>query len=292
MKSSILIASGLTLITLLGSCSTMKTNKNKTVSISTSTSTSTSTATQKSANDTPLLSFVGDWSIIELDGKSVKVNGEDHPKLSFEIEESAPNTLAVIGFNGCNYLNGAWGISNNKITPVGEFITSLKACADAPYEQLMNSTLHNVAGYKFVSPQEMNLLSATGRNVMTLRKQSLDFINGAWRVTNIENRNIDANIRIVIDTNEGRIHGNAGCNILNGSIIVNYDKGYGIEFQNLATSRMTCPDIAEEQAFLIAIEQVATATPGKNPETAYLCNQAGQKIITLKRLAQNELADE
>ncbi len=291
MKPSFLIATGMTLITLLGSCNTMRNNKSAKITADTSYAVATDSP-QKNEDKASVLGFVGDWSITELDGSSVKVNGENHPKLSFEIDDVVPNTLSVIGFNGCNYLNGTWSINNGKISPAGEFITSLKSCADAPYEQSMNSALHNIAGYSFLSPQELNLLTSTGRVIMTLRKQSLDFINGAWKVTNIESRDIDANIKIVIDTNEGRIHGNAGCNILNGNIIVNYDKGYGIEFQNLATSRMTCPDIAEEQAFLIAIEQVATATPGKNPDTAYLCNQAGQKIITLKRLTQSELADD
>ncbi len=72
---------------------------------------------------------------------------------------------------------------------------------------------------------------------------------------------------------------------------INYDKGYGIEFQNLATSRMMCPDLDQEQAFLIAIEQVATAAPGKDNDHAYLCNASGQKIISLKRLAPGELVD-
>lgn len=291
MKSSILAVAGLSLLTLLGSCSTMK-NNNKQPDTSTSTSVSTGTATKPQATTPVLPAFAGDWSIIELDGKAVKVNGENHPKLSFQADESQPDALTVIGFNGCNYLNGTWVVKDGKISTTGEFITSLKACHDAPYEQAVNAALSNVASYTAVSPLEINLLSATGRVVMKLRKQGIDFINGAWRVTNIEDRNIKAGIKIVIDTAEGRVHGNAGCNIINCNVIVNYDKGFGIEFKDVATTRMTCPDIAEEQAFILALEQVATAAPGKNADTAYLCNASGQKIMTLKRLSPDELVDD
>ena len=90
---------------------------------------------------------------------------------------------------------------------------------------------------------------------------------------------------------EHKIHGNAGCNVLNGDIIVNLDKGNGIEFKNLATSRMMCPDIATEQAFLLALESVDNATKGSSPDTTLLKNAAGQTIISLKRLSAAEIAD-
>lgn len=55
---------------------------------------------------------------------------------------------------------------------------------------------------------------------------------------------------------------------------------------------MTCPDIATEQKFLLALENVDTAAKGPNADTAYLKNSAGQVIISLKRLAPDEIADE
>ncbi len=294
MKSSILTLAGLAIVSLFSSCSIMKKSTNtKGQTVETETVNVSEVSTSDSPSGTsPFTGLLGDWAIVNIDGEQVNVNGEDHPKLTFESEENVPGVVRVIGFNGCNYINGAWKISNGTITPAGEFLTSLRSCPDAPYEQAVNSALHNVSGYTLVSPQELDLTSATGRSVMKLRKQSLEFLNGAWKVTVIEDRDIAANIRFVLDTSEGRIHGNAGCNLLNGTIVINYDKGSGIEFQNLATSRMTCPDIAEEQAFLLALEQVSTAVPGKNDDTAYLCNSAGQKIITLKRLSPEELTED
>ena len=137
----------------------------------------------------------------------------------------------------------------------------------------------------------MSLLSSDGRVVMKLHKQNLAFLNGAWQVTAIEGKAITAKIKIVIDVEEKRVHGNAGCNLINGEIIVNLDKGNGIEFKNLATSRMICPDIATEQAFLLALENVDTAAEGETPNQAVLKDNDGKTILSLTRLSPDEIAD-
>lgn len=238
-----------------------------------------------------LKSFDGEWSIVEVNGENVVVNGENHPQITFTIEQATPGMVSVIGFNGCNYLNGAWNIKGSKIVPAGEFISTLKACDDAPYEFAVNQALSQADSYQFTDPSNMVLLSSTARPLMKLRRHDLAFLNGAWRVTEIEGAPITANVKIVIDVDEHRIHGNAGCNILNGDITINLDKGNGIEFKNLATSRMTCPDIATEQAFLLALESVHNAAKGTTPDTALLKNAAGQTIISLKRLSPSEIAE-
>ncbi|MDE6205197.1 MAG: META domain-containing protein [Duncaniella sp.] len=238
-----------------------------------------------------LATFDGEWSIVEVNGENVVINGENHPKLTFTIEQEKPGMISVIGFNGCNYLNGAWNIKGSKIVPAGEFISTLKACDDAPYEYAVNQALDQAESYQFTDPSNMVLLSSTAQPVMKLRRHNLAFLNGAWRVTEIEGAAISANVRIVIDVDEHKIHGNAGCNILNGDITINLDKRDGIEFKNLATSRMTCPDIATEQAFLLALESVDNAAKGSTPDTAVLKNAAGQTIISLKRLSAAEIAD-
>ena len=239
-----------------------------------------------------LKTFDGEWSIVEVNGENVVVNGENHPQLTFTIEESQPGIVSVIGFNGCNYLNGAWNIKGAKIVPSGEFISTLKACPDAPYEYAVNQALSQADSYQFTDPSNMVLLSSTSTPLMKLRRHNLAFLNGAWRVTEIEGAAITANVKIVIDVDEHKIHGNAGCNVLNGDITVNLDKGNGIEFKNLATSRMMCPDIATEQAFLLALESVDNAAKGSTPDTAVLKNAAGQTIISLKRLSASELESE
>lgn len=236
--------------------------------------------------------LAGEWAITEVGGKSVVINGEDHPKLTLEPVKSEPSMLNVIAFNGCNYLNGVWNIKENAISAGGEFLSSLKACADAPYEYDVNQAINQATRFELTTPTDLSLKNESGVTLMKLHKNSLAFLNGAWRVTSIEGTPITANAKLVIDTDELRLHGNGGCNVINGEITVNLDKPDAIEFKNIASSRMMCPDIAVEQTLLLALENVDTAAPGADPDQALLKNISGQTVITLQRLAPGELADE
>ena len=231
----------------------------------------------------------GEWSITEVLGKEVVVNGENHPKLTLTPDTSG--MLEVIGYNGCNYLNGKWNIRDNHIIPAGELISSLRACPDAPYEFMVNQALGQAENYKITEPSVMVFYSASGSPVMTLRKRGLAFLNGSWRVTAIDGTPVKANIYIVLDIDERKVHGNAGCNLLNGEIVVNLDKGDGIEFRNLVTTRMTCPDIAAERQFLLALENVDTATKGTDDDTAILKDSSSKEVISLVRLTPEQLKE-
>lgn len=238
--------------------------------------------------------LLGCWAVTTINGENVTVNGENHPKFTFEAIPGEENTVMVIAYNGCNYLNGAWAVDGTKISQRGEFITSLKACQDAPYEFAINEALKQVTYYNVIDSNTIALNSASGRRLLTLRKRNLEFLNGAWQVTAIHGTEVPAgtSIKVVIDVDECKIHGNAGCNILNGTVVVNLDKGNGIEFKDLATTRMTCPAIATEQAFLLALEEVDTCTEGPSSDRALMKDSDGKTILTLVRIAPDQISEE
>lgn len=235
--------------------------------------------------------LLGEWSITQALGTDIIVNGENHPKLSLAQVSGNPDMLRVIGYNGCNHINGDWKINGAKITPAGEFISSLMACPDAPYENVVNRAINSVASYKIVDPDNLELLSSGGDVVMKLRQRNLSFLNGAWRVVALHGEPITANVRIVIDVDDCKIHGEAGCNVLNGDVVVNLDKGDGLEFKNLATSRMTCPDIQTEHEFLLALEEVDTAVRGATSSEALMKDDKGAVVITLERLSPDQIIE-
>lgn len=290
MKIKSLIATLSIMAIATSSCNILnKMNKQTSGSDAASSSSRTTSATVNSSeNDTASLKVLeGEWSIIDVLGKEVVVNGENHPKLT--ITPTLGGLLEVIGYNGCNYLNGHWNLRDNRIIPAGEFISTLKSCPDAPYEFSVNQALAQAASYQLTDGSNVTLLSASGSPVMKLRKRGLGFLNGAWRVTSIDAQPVTANIYIVIDVDEAKVHGNAGCNLLNGEIVVNLDKGDGIEFRNLVTTRMTCPDIAVERQFLLALENVATASKGADIDKAVLNNSSDKPVVTLERLSADQL---
>ena len=294
MKFVSLFASALTVAALVSGCGTMK-KTNTTVTNGTSNDKTTTVKTSSSSYDeSQIAPLIGSWAVTAINGNAVKVNGDNHPQISFEAIPDAKTAILVIGFNGCNYLNGSWIVRGSKLEPNGEFISSLKACHDAPYETAMNQALGKVASYSIVDDNTIALNGADGASVLTLRKRNLSFLNGAWQVTTIKGTPVPANtaIKIVIDIDECKIHGNAGCNVLNGAIVVNLDKGDGIEFKDLATTRMTCPAIATEQSFLLALEQVATCSEGASADQAIMKGANGQPMLTLIRIPADQVGEE
>ncbi len=287
--SLILLAGGLMAGT--SACSIMKKEAVKVQDTAKETVEKVETAVASNSHDTDAL--LGEWSITEVEGKTVVVNGENHPKITLAQAPGQNDVLRVIGFNGCNYLNGDWRLKGHSIVPQGEFISSLRACPDAPYEQDVNIALNSVASYSTTDADNLELKASDGRIVMKLRSRNLSFLNGAWKVSKLNGHDVpaSADLRIVLDIEEGRIHGHAGCNILNGTLLVNLDKGNALEFKNLLTSRMTCPDIATEQEFLLALEEVDTATRGESASEALLKDAQGKTVIALTRLAPDSITD-
>ena len=77
---------------------------------------------------------------------------------------------------------------------------------------------------------------------------ALEFINGEEFIRGEqETRPI-----IEIYLEEGRVHGNAGCNTINGTVIVNENS---IAFSQIITTEMACPGDLE-QRFLTALQNV------------------------------------
>lgn len=289
-------AAALAAVSIMASgCSTINRFSKKTDKVTTATVQTTDNAqrTTETVQEAPA-ALLGEWSIIEVDGHAVVINGENHPKLTFAQMAAHPDQLRVIGFNGCNYINGDWQFAGQSIKPAGEFISSLRACPDAPYEARVNQAVNSVASYSLTDADNLSLLDASGKTVMRLRSRNLSFLNGAWRVTSIHGTPVpaEADIKVVIDIDECRLHGNAGCNVLNGDVTVNLDKGNGLEFKNLATSRMMCPYISTEQDFLLALEETDTAVRGDNGSEALLKDSQGRVVITLVRLSPDQLAED
>lgn len=288
MKFTSLFASALAVTALVSSCGTLKKSGTTVTDNKAEVKTTQVAGKTSSYDESQIAPLLGSWAVTTINGKQVVVNGENHPQISFEAIPDAKTAILVIAFNGCNYLNGSWIVRGSKLEPNGEFLSSLKACDNAPYEDAMNQAVNSVASYSIVDANTITLNSSAGTAVMTLRKRNLSFLNGAWQVTTIQGTPVPASaaVKVVIDVDECKIHGNAGCNILNGTVVVNLDKGDGIEFKDLATTRMTCPDIATEQAFLLALEQVDTCTEGASADQAIMKDSDGKQILTLIRISQ------
>ncbi len=229
----------------------------------------------------------GEWNIDNVNGQ--KVTGEERPFITFDLAQGR-----VYGNNGCNIINGSAVTGKGNLLSFTGMMSTQKYCANAPFEHLINTTLDQVRSYKisrYGHESYLDLFNDRGHLVMVLRKHNMDFLNGAWRVTAINGEpNSNEGIQFVFDLPEKKIHGNAGCNIVNGEISIDPDVANSVQFSNMATTRMMCPDIATETAVLVALEETEKAF-AKSDNTVTFVNHAGKPVLQLIRIDPRSFTD-
>lgn len=232
--------------------------------------------------------LAGEWNIDNVNGQ--KVTGEERPMLNFDLSQGR-----LYGNNGCNVINANLVTGPGNKLQFSDMLTTRMYCADAPFEYIINTTLDQVRSYKisrYGHEYYLDLFNDRGHLIMVLRKHNMDFLNGAWRVTAINgNTNTNEGIQFVIDLPEKKLHGNAGCNIVNGDISIDPDVTNSIQFSNLATTRMMCPDLATETAVLVALEETEKAF-AKSDDVVTFVNHAGKPVLSLVRIDPRTLTSD
>lgn len=222
----------------------------------------------------------GEWVFYNLYGE--KVTGEERPYINIVNDEGR-----FYGSNGCNILNGTVVSPKEGDIQFTNILSTRKFCQNAPFEYKINVALDAVKGYsikQFGHEYYLDLTDKNGYIIVVLRRHNMDFLNGAWRVTSINGElNRNEGVEIVIDIPEGRIHGNTGCNLLNGQVTIDPDKNNSIQFGNIGTTRMMCQDMQTETSFLVALEEVEAAYADGN-NAASLYNSRGKQVLGLERI--------
>lgn len=227
----------------------------------------------------------GLWTLREINGIKLSVgNGDSEENRPFIYFDG--RTGKFYANDGCNTINGDFSIRQNGSLTINPLLSTLMACPDAKYDQQFKLGLANTVSYKLKQEVDENLLvlyNGKGSVIMVLVHPETDFLNGSWTVETIDGKHIARDdVKMVIDIPEGKIHGNTGCNIFNGGIFVDPDKNGSIQFKDIAVTRMMCPDIATETAFLVALESVEYAR--KINGDAQLLNSSHKVVMTLSPL--------
>lgn len=222
----------------------------------------------------------GEWTILTIRNKEVITR--ERAFLFFDLKDSL-----FYGNNGCNTINGSiHSHGGNKIS-LDNIITTMMNCHNATSERTIMKAINDIDAYKITTEnyiRYLTFMNSKGQNIMYLKNHDINFLNGAWTVSSINNECVMAkNVRIVIDVQEMKIHGNSGCNIINGTLFIDPLKDWGVEFQELVSTRMMCPDIHIETALLVALEETQFCKQLDNGEIELLDGD-GKQLATLKRL--------
>ena len=225
----------------------------------------------------------GEWYIIKV-GETAVDRDENMPYIFFE-----PATGNFYANNGCNTLNGSYTLSDDDVITFHDVLSTMQYCPDVEFEHDINVIISDMNPVKLgLSESEVETLvdftNGHGKTVMQIRRGKLGFLNGHWAVKRIEGlETLDAEADIFFDLNELKLHGNTGCNFFNGSIYLDHRLDNAVDFSNIGSTRMACPNTLQETAILVALEQAATAIHN-NDDEAMLLDDSGKLLMTLKRI--------
>lgn len=222
----------------------------------------------------------GEWTILTIRNK--EINTLDRAYLHFNINDSV-----FYGNNGCNVVNGSIHTSGSNHIKFDNIISTMAECHNETSERTIMKAINDVSSYKINIEngiRYLTLMNSKGQNIIYLKNHDINFINGAWTVTSLNNESVTYhNMRLIIDVQEMRIHANSGCNIINGTLFIDPYKDWGVEFQELVSTRKMCPNIHLETALLVALEETLFCKKLGSGEIALL-DRNEQQIATLKRL--------
>ena len=88
---------------------------------------------------------------------------------------------------------------------------------------------------------------------------------------------------IEFDIKTKRIHGNAGCNIMNGEFQVDANNPSFISFPGVITTMMSCPDMDIESKILNAVNSVQSFAKVAGGVGFY--NGEGQLVLVIEKLS-------
>lgn len=172
----------------------------------------------------------------------------------------------VAGSDGCNRYTGSWAGEGEAFSVAPGLASTKMACAPAVDEQARAYTGALLAARKRASIDgQLVLQDAEGRELATFRPQPRDLAGTRWRATGINNgrgavAGLVAGTKVTLEfAADGRASGRATCNRYTAGYTASGDS---LRFERPALTRMACPGpeaAAQEQAFVAALESVATA---------------------------------
>ena len=228
----------------------------------------------------PAQQLYGEWDIVNLRKKKVYTLERAYLYLDFA------GGNKVYGNNGCNTINGRFQLSGNNLK-FEDFISSGESCRNVTNEKTIMHALADVRRFTLetqYNAQYLNLMNSKGVVIMVLKRHNLDAMNGAWLIKELNSEKVDElNMRVVIDAVMQTIHGDTGCNIINGIITLDPTKDMAIQFEDLHSTAHDCEYIDFETDLLLALETTESCKRINEQEMALLDNK-GKIVIVLQRI--------
>ena len=212
-----------------------------------------------SKNAAVLADIDGEWNIIEINGAAVvPAPGQAYPYIGFD-----KSTGRIHGNAGCNRLMGSFDVNAQPGTiDLGQMGSTRMMCPDMTLEQNVLNALAQVKQYVKLGEENIGLCGKSlKRPILILKKKMPDMpiadLNGKWKIAEAGGVAIADSLEnqpfVELNVAEKKLHGNAGCNIINGSFQTEAGNAQSISFPQVISTMMACPDMDVEGRVLKAL---------------------------------------
>lgn len=237
------------------------------------------------------IDLTGEWNIVTVNGDTVRTAST--PFIGLDMKEKR-----IYGNAGCNRMMGTFEVDslNPGKIQFGTIGTTRMMCPDMDTESKVLQALNTVKGYA-QTETGINLTDTEGKTVLTLEKRetpviTLNDLAGEWIISAIYGAQVgkmDKTPFLAFDIEQKRIHGNTGCNIVNGGFSQEEGKGNSLKFSQLISTMMACPDMDTERQILDAMDKV-TGFSLNQDQTVALLDEDGTEVLTLTKNTGEALA--
>ena len=196
----------------------------------------------------------------------VPAPNQEFPFIGFDTK-----TGKVYGNSGCNRMMGSFDVNAKPGTiDLGALGSTRMACPDMTVEKNVLSALGQVKKYKVLGENNMALYGSSKRPLIVLQKKEpavkLSELNGKWMISQAGGEAIPSGMEkqpfIEFNISEKRLHGNAGCNIINGGFQVDKVNPMSISFPQVISTMMACPDMEVESRVLNSAQSFGKLSGG------------------------------
>lgn len=239
---------------------------------------------------TKSVDITGEWNVVSVEGKQVTGN----PYIGFDTENGR-----LYGNAGCNRIMGGFEI--DLVNPGHIGLTNVAStrmmCPDMETEQKVLEALNEVAGFKS-SATGVELTDKDGKVLMSLEKReapavSVNDINGEWKISKVEGAAVEVADKtpfLSFNVAENAVHGNGGCNIINGSFSQEEGNPSSLKFGHMITTMMAGPGMETERKVFGAINKVASFVLNEDG-TLSLMDAENNEVLLLVKNAGEALSE-
>lgn len=249
------------------------------------------TSCMSSKKTAQAVDLTGEWNIVTVDGE--KIENEEIPFIGLDAE-----TKKVYGNAGCNRMMGGFELDSTDLGKIhfSQIATTRMMCPNMDTEQKVLGALNKVAGYA-ETEGGIELTDAEGKAVIVLEKRvqaaaTLDDLDGEWIISALNGeavKKMDKVPFLAFDIKEKRVHGNAGCNIVNGGFTQEEGNAASLKFSQMISTMMACPDMDVESEVLKALGAVCSFKMNQDKSVSLL-DENGNAVLTLTKNTGEKLA--